>query len=152
MIVHAGLVARHAGGRWRGVLIKGASESGKSDLALRVLDMGFHLVADDRVALFVTKGRLFGRAPAPLADLLEVRGFGLMKVGSVPFAEVLLVVSCMGSGQLERLPRPQSISISGIQIPAIAIPALESSAPAKLCRALEVLGSAAQQDYDPAFP
>ena len=51
MIVHAGLVALRHGGLWRGALITGPSGSGKSDLALRCLEHGFRLVADDRVLL-----------------------------------------------------------------------------------------------------
>ena len=152
MIVHAGLVAKKFSGQWRGVLIEGPSESGKSDLALRVLNLGFRIVADDRVALFVAKGRLFGRAPAPLTGLLEVRGLGITWFDPVPFADVSLVVSCIKSGDAERLPRKKrSILIAGVRIPLAEIPALEASAPAKLCRAFEVLGSAAQQDYDAAF-
>ena len=50
-------------GGWRGALIEGPSGAGKSDLALRALDAGFRLVADDRVVVWTSGGRLFGRAP-----------------------------------------------------------------------------------------
>ena len=49
MIAHAGLLAQRIGGRWKGALIEGPSGAGKSDLALKALDAGFRLVADDRV-------------------------------------------------------------------------------------------------------
>ena len=58
MIRHAGLIARRMGGVWRGVLIEGPSGAGKSDLALRALDQGFRLVADDRVVVWTDAGRL----------------------------------------------------------------------------------------------
>ena len=45
MILHAGLVSTYLDGFWRGVLIEGPSGAGKSDLALRMLDQGFRLVA-----------------------------------------------------------------------------------------------------------
>ena len=48
---HAGLIALYDAGGWKGVLIEGASGSGKSDLALRCLGRGFRLVADDRTRL-----------------------------------------------------------------------------------------------------
>ena len=71
MILHAGLVARRQDGYWRGVLIEGASGAGKSDLALRALDHGFRLVADDRVVVWASGGALYGRAPDSLAYLGE---------------------------------------------------------------------------------
>ena len=61
MILHAGLVARRQDGYWRGVLIEGASGAGKSDLALRALDHGFRLVADDRVVVWASGGALYGQ-------------------------------------------------------------------------------------------
>lgn len=152
MIVHAGLLAKHDGGQWRGALIQGSSGGGKSDLALRALDVGFRLVADDRVRLFVAKGRVFGSVPSPLIDLLEMRGFGLVRVASLRLAEIRLVVSCVEHGAAERLPPPAKVSICGYQIPTVSLTALEPSAPAKLCHALRMLGSEAQQAYDPAFP
>ena len=65
----------------RGVLIEGASGSGKSSLALALIDRGAALVGDDGVALWVDDGRLMS-SPAPATrGLLEVRGLGLL-----PFA------------------------------------------------------------------
>lgn len=151
MIVHAGLVATLASGKWRGVLIEGPSGSGKSDLALRVLERGFRLVADDRVILFSCQGRLFGRAPAPLVGLLEIRKLGISRSNSLRYAEIGMIVSCVGTGDIERFPRPKTANFLGIEIPAASLSALEASAPAKLCHAVEALGSAAQQDYDAAF-
>ncbi len=78
MILHGGLIARRQNGFWRGALIEGASGSGKSDLALRAIDQGFRLVADDRVVVFPAGGRLYGRAPETLAGLIEVRGVGVI--------------------------------------------------------------------------
>ena len=69
MIRHAGLVALRWRGDWQGVLIEGPPGSGKSDLALRALTEGFRLVADDRVLLWTSGGRLWGRAPDVLAGL-----------------------------------------------------------------------------------
>ena len=87
-IRHAGLIARRIRGRWLGALIEGPSGAGKSDLALRALDRGFRLVADDRVLVWAADGRVFGRAPAPLRGLIEARGLGVIPVEPVAFAEI----------------------------------------------------------------
>ena len=133
MIIHAGLVAAFTRTGWRGVLIEGPAGAGKSDLAIRALDQGFRLVADDRVALWVSAGRLFGRAPETLAGLLEVRGLGVVDVAALPLAEVALVVRC---GTPERTPDPAFTELLGVSIPLIELDPREASAPAKLSRAL----------------
>jgi serine kinase of HPr protein (carbohydrate metabolism regulator) len=71
MIRHAGLVALRLDGLWRGALIEGPSGGGKSDLALRAIEAGFRLVADDRVVVWTSGGALFGRAPDPIRELIE---------------------------------------------------------------------------------
>ena len=133
MIRHGGLIALRLGQAWRGVLVEGAAGAGKSDLALRCLDGGFRLVADDRVALWVSGGRLFGRAPEALAGRLEIRGLDVVTVGALPLAEVALLARC---GAPERIPEPRSADILGIAVPLIELDPRESSAPAKLSRAL----------------
>ena len=133
VIRHAGLIAMRLSGPWRGVLIEGPSGAGKSDLALRCLDAGFRLVADDRVELFTAEGRLFGAPPAPLAGLIEVRGVGVLTVDPVPVAEVALVVRC---GTAERIPDADHVDILGVAVAALTLSPLEASAPAKLSRAL----------------
>ena len=63
-----------------GLLIRGPSGIGKSDLALRLIDKGARLVADDRVGLLVSDNHVIARAPATLAGLLEVRGLGMLAI------------------------------------------------------------------------
>jgi serine kinase of HPr protein (carbohydrate metabolism regulator) len=133
VIRHAGLVATRLSGTWKGVLIEGPSGAGKSDLALRLLDHGFSLVADDRVELWVSAGRLFGAAPQALSGRLEARGLDILRVPSLPLAEIVLVARC---GAPERLPDPQTTEILRLRLPLVEISATEASAPAKLSRAL----------------
>ncbi len=135
MIVHAGLIARRAGGHWRGVLIEGPSGCGKSDLALRALSAGFALVADDRVSLWISGGRLYGRAPATLAGAMEVRGLGVIAAPAVAMAQVALVAR---PGAPERIPEPRATEILGLALPLIELDLREASAPAKLSRALDL--------------
>jgi serine kinase of HPr protein (carbohydrate metabolism regulator) len=136
VIVHAGLLAQRLGGRWRGVLIRGPSGVGKSDLALRALDAGFRLVADDRVVLWASEGRLFGRAPAPLRGLMELRGYDVAPTPAIDFAEVALVLD---PGAAERIPTPDWAELMGVRAPRLTLPYREASAPAKLGRALAAL-------------
>ena len=133
MILHGGLIAVRTAGAWRGVLIEGPAGAGKSDLALRCLAEGFQLVADDRVALWTSAGRLFGRAPDTLVGRLEIRGLDVVSVPARPLAEVALTVRC---GAPERIPDPTFAEILGISVPLIELDPLEASAPAKLSRAL----------------
>ncbi|PVM89988.1 serine kinase [Caulobacter radicis] len=143
MIRHAGLVARRVGGLWRGVLIEGASGAGKSDLALRALEAGFRLVADDRVVTFVSEGRLYGRAPDPLRGLMEVRGFGIVPEPALPFAEITLLARCVDDpARIERLPPTRTERLLGLDLPAFELWPLEPAAPAKIARMLEHLGVA----------
>jgi serine kinase of HPr protein (carbohydrate metabolism regulator) len=138
-VVHAGLVARRQGGFWRGVLIEGPSGSGKSDLALRALSEGFHLVADDRVVLWVSGGRVFGRAPAALRGALEVRGLDVIRQPALAMSQVGLVVR---SGAPERIPQLQTVELLGIPTPLLELELRELSAPAKLSRALDLFDEA----------
>lgn len=144
MIRHAGLMAAREDGRWRGVLIEGPSGCGKSDLALRLLDHGFRLVADDRTLVWACEGRVFGRAPDRLAGLIEVRGLDVIAVPALHFCEVALVVRC---GPAERIPEADWEEVAGLSLPAITLPPLEASAPAKLRRALQHLGQVAEGAY-----
>jgi len=141
MIRHAGLVALRLGGLWRGALIEGPSGSGKSDLALRALSEGLSLVADDRVLLWISGGKLYGRAPDPLAGLLESRGLGVLAHTALPFSEVVLAVRCEASAEaVERFPEGETLDCLGIVLPVRPLWPFDPAGPAKLRRALEHLG------------
>jgi serine kinase of HPr protein (carbohydrate metabolism regulator) len=147
-IRHGGLLARRLRGAWTGVLIEGPSGSGKSDLALRALKVGFRLVADDRVIVFASGGGLFGRAPKVLAGLIEQRGLGIMADSPLPLARIALKVRCESEGAvIERLPDMAREFIQGIEIPVLSLSPFEFSAPAKLSRALDHLGARRRTAY-----
>ena len=141
MIRHAGLLALQVDGRWRGALIEGGAGRGKSDLALRALDHGLRLVADDRTRVFVSGGRLFGVAPKSLAGLIEVRGLGVVALASLPSAQIVLRVRCVATpDELERTPEAVSEPMLGVESPMIDLWPFEPSAPLKLILALRHLG------------
>ena len=133
MILHAGLIALRLAGAWRGVLIEGPSGSGKSDLALRSISEGFRLVADDRVVTWTSGGRLFGRAPDSLTDLLEARGVGVVAEPTLVMAEVSLVAR---AGTSDRMPNSAYVEILGLRLPLLSLQLGDISAPMKLKRAL----------------
>ena len=115
-----------------GVLIRGPSGSGKSDLALRLIDGGARLVADDQTALCLQDGRLEARAPATIAGLLEVRGLGILRLGPCESSVLALVVDLVSDDAIERLPEPQQEEILGIRLPRLALAPFQSSAAAKV--------------------
>lgn len=115
-----------------GVLLRGPSGSGKSDLALRMIDAGARLVADDRVELRVDRDRLMATAPAALAGLLEVRGVGIVPMPAAPEAEVGLVVDLVPRDAVERLPEEESADLLDRAVPRLALCPFDASTPAKL--------------------
>ena len=143
VILHGGLVALRRQGLWRGVLIEGPSGAGKSDLALRALDGGFRLVADDRTLVWTSGGALYGRAPDALAGLIEARGLGVLRETALPFAEIALLAECVpDAAAIERMPEPEREIIAGAAVAKLRIDPFEAAAPAKLRRAIEYLGAA----------
>ena len=100
--VHA--AAALVGGR--GVLIRGASGSGKSSLLLALLDRDPEavLIADDRVTVSVEGGRLLASTPEEIAGLMEIRGVGIVRQPHVSPAEISLVVDLLPLAECPRLP------------------------------------------------
>jgi len=122
-----------------GVLLRGPSGSGKSDLALRLIDQGARLVADDQTELRREGDALSMCAPHTIAGLLEVRGLGIVKVPAVARARLRLVVDLVPEVALERLPAPRSCALAGVRVPVLALAPFAASAPAKLRLALATL-------------
>jgi len=127
----------------KGVLLKGPSGSGKSDLALRLMAVGAELIGDDYITLSRTAGgRLVMIAPETIAGRIEVRNIGIMAVDFRPEAELDLVVNLIRKTairQLDRMADPQTIMLEGLDIAALDFYAFEVSAPEKLRAALKIL-------------
>ena len=137
--VHATSVALPEGG----VLLRGPSGSGKSDLALRLIDGGARLVADDQTELRRIGEAIEAAAPQTIAGRIEVRGLGILLVPSVASTRLELVVDLVSAGELERLPKRQNCSLLGCSLPLLALTPFEASAAAKLRLALRALAAAA---------
>jgi serine kinase of HPr protein (carbohydrate metabolism regulator) len=132
--LHASCVA--LGGR--AVLIAGASGSGKSDLALRLIDRGARLVSDDYTLLKRAGERLLASAPATIAGRIEIRGIGIAELEPQTDIPVCLLLDLDLAA--ERLPEARNRDLAGTAVPVVAISALEASAPVKVELALQRFG------------
>jgi HPr kinase/phosphorylase len=113
----------------RAVLIRGPAGSGKSRLALALIDAAkaglirfARLVADDRVELTVAHGRLLVSPPSSLAGLIEVRGVGIRRVVFETVAVAGLIVD-LAAADGERMPSSSArlAEISGVSLPRLPV-------------------------------
>jgi serine kinase of HPr protein (carbohydrate metabolism regulator) len=137
ILVHATAIAIDG----RAVLLRGPSGAGKSDLALRLIDAGARLVADDQVELRRAGGRVLVRAPAAIAGLMEVRGVGILQLEPLREAALAMCVDLVPSTEVERLPEIRCEDVLGLAVPSIALSPFEASAAAKLRFALHAFSA-----------
>ncbi|MCH8861489.1 MAG: HPr kinase/phosphatase C-terminal domain-containing protein [Proteobacteria bacterium] len=130
---HASCIA--LGGK--AVLIRGPSGSGKSDLALRLIDGGAELLADDYTLLTRDGEQLIAAPPDKIAGRIEVRGVGLVCMPSASDLPVALVIDLVGRDDVERLPAPRDTEIEGVRIPLLELWPFAASAAAKVRLVLE---------------
>jgi len=129
-----------------GVLILGEPGSGKSALALRLIDepgygisgvlLRSELIADDQVIVSRDQDRLTASAPAALRGKLEIRGLGIVTLVTPPSVPLALVVKLQDHAAIERLPDPAIFDILGMALPLVEIDGKTPSAPARLRAAL----------------
>ncbi|MCZ6861202.1 MAG: HPr kinase/phosphatase C-terminal domain-containing protein [Alphaproteobacteria bacterium] len=123
-----------------GVLLRGSSGSGKSDLALRLIDGGAFLVADDLTRLVREGEGLVALAPERLAGRIEARGLGIVAVPHIARAPLVLIVDLVAPEAIERLPEAITHNYLGLTVPLIRLNAFEASAPAKVRLAARHVG------------
>jgi HPr kinase/phosphorylase len=132
-----------------GVLILGAPGTGKSDLALRLIDepgfgvseslMRGKLISDDQVIVTRQKDKLIASAPSTIQGKLEIRGLGIVSLARRPSVHLLLVVRLQSHSAIERLPDHGTFDILGLALPLVEIDGNSPSAPARLRAALHWL-------------
>jgi serine kinase of HPr protein (carbohydrate metabolism regulator) len=133
--LHASTVALDG----RAVMISGPSGSGKSDLALRLLDRGFTLVSDDQTIVRKDKERVLAAAPPTIRGKLEVRGVGIVDIETIDDVPLALVVEL--TSDIQRLPDDsRERLVLDVKLPLISVDAMTASAPSKVALALERLG------------
>ena len=134
--LHASAVAAEG----RAVLITGPSGSGKSDLALRLLDRGFTLVSDDQTIVKRDGDRLLASPPPTIAGKLEIRGIGIVEMDNLTDMPVALIVE-LTVDEIQRLPDDsRKRPILGVSLPIVTIDAMTASAPSKVALALDRMG------------
>jgi serine kinase of HPr protein (carbohydrate metabolism regulator) len=131
-----------------GVLLRGDSGAGKSDLALRLVlgpplaaagGRAIALVADDQVLVETRGGCLVARAPGVLSGWIEARGLGIVEIPCRAEATLALVVDLVPREDVERLPEDRErCTIGGIGISRVALHAFDPSAALKVILALDM--------------
>jgi serine kinase of HPr protein (carbohydrate metabolism regulator) len=139
ILVHGTTVALEG----EGVLLRGPSGSGKSDLALRLIDGGALLVADDQTELTRADAGIVARSPAIIAGRMEVRGVGIVRVPAAPSAPLRLVIDLVEPDRVERLAETQFCEYLQCSLPLLALAPFEASTPAKIRLALASLVTSA---------
>jgi len=157
-IVHATLVARDGAG----VLLRGGSGAGKSDLALRLIGSGggWRLVSDDQVELRAVQYRavqdsavqdsavqdsavrsgVVGHGPAAIAGKLEARGLGIVELPAIPSAPIRLVIDLVARNAVPRMPEAgETVVLLGVPVPLLRLHAFDASTPQKIALGLERL-------------
>jgi serine kinase of HPr protein (carbohydrate metabolism regulator) len=119
------------------ILIRGASGTGKSRLALDLIlasrtgvIAATKLIGDDRVRLDTRNGRIWVSGVPELEGMLEIRGLGIRRCDFTAAADIALVVD-LAASDAERLPPPERLKtlISGVELPRIPVAAGENPLP-----------------------
>ncbi len=127
-IIHASCVSINN----KAILLIGDSGSGKSDLALRLIDGGAQLIADDYVDI-TSKGNMLTVAPPKqLEGLIEARGVEILTIPFIRDTELKLAVKLVKCDEVERLPEPQFFDCLEHKIPLLSLYAFDASTPAKI--------------------
>ena len=132
-----------------GVLLLGQPGSGKSDLALRLIDgagaglsgvvRSALLVADDQVLIRRSGSGLAASPPQALAGKLEIRGLGIAALPVERVVPLKLAVRLTPAADIERMPdlTQSRMDILGVSVPLVLLDPEKASAPARLRAALD---------------
>ena len=102
----------------KGVLILGASGSGKSSLAIACMSLGATLVGDDYVDIQLESDQIVAKRPPNISGLIEVPKIGILKCTHLEKTKIALAVD-MSKNETARLPRRRHIVLQNCEIPLI---------------------------------
>lgn len=111
-----------------GILIEGDSGSGKTSLALGLLDacisrkLSADLICDDQALLKNSDGNLLASAPDSISGLVELRGYGVRKMANKSECTIDLVARLVEDSEVDRMPEPMATKLSGVELPMIKLP------------------------------
>jgi HPr kinase/phosphorylase len=119
-----------------GLLIRGPSGSGKSDLVLRLLDeaSGASLVADDQVLISEVAGALIATAPVVLAGKLEIRGQGIITRPYLAQVKLTHIIDLVDQTEIARMPETSELQTSFMNLvfPRLKLDGKQASASARI--------------------
>ena len=121
-----------------GVLFRGPSGSGKSDLALRMINYGAQLVSDDQVCLTRRNDNIFMSSPPTIRNSMEVRGIGIVNTIAQKEAPLILVLNMSPNNAANRMPIWQLCTFLDIKVPAVEFAPFEISAHLKVKLAINL--------------
>lgn len=121
------------------VFIRGASGSGKSDLAFRLMACGAELIGDDQVELEKRQENIFAGAVDTIRGLMEVRGIGLLRYPEAAPAKLRLIVDLVARDAVPRMPQWDDMDIFGVKIPLVKLHAFDASVVDKVHAAMMVV-------------
>ncbi len=104
----------------KGILIEGKPGSGKSSLALSLIDRGAQLIGDDAIQLELRGPEIWASPPPNIAGLIEVRGLGLVEM---PMCEAPIHLILQLGPKPARMPETGTKSLLGALIPTLPIEA-----------------------------
>ena len=162
MCIHGGLLSIYG----KGVLIRGESGMGKSEIALELIKRGHLLVADDRVDCYRIHNKIVGKAPELLREMLEIRGIGVINVSRMfgvssvlPKAEINFQVNLepwKADQDYDRvgIEEKKHENILGIDVPKIVVPVREGRSMAVIIESavtnymLSVMGMDSAKEFE----
>lgn len=162
MCIHGGLLSIYG----KGVLIRGESGMGKSEIALELIKRGHLLVADDRVDCYRIHNKIVGKAPELMREMLEIRGIGVINVSRMfgvssvlPKAEINFQVNLepwKADQDYDRvgIEEKKHENILGIDIPKIVVPVREGRSMAVIIESavtnymLSVMGMDSAKEFE----
>ncbi len=123
-----------------GVLILGPAQSGKSSLALQLMAQGARLVSDDQTLVQSGAQGLVASAPAGLHGLLEIAGYGIVRLPPEQLATStllrLVVILVPLEEALERMPDETQHPVMGVKLPRLWLRPHDPTAVAKIMAVL----------------
>ncbi len=133
-IIHATAVAING----HGILLLGPSGSGKSDLAIRLIDRGARLISDDAVVVSSPDATPILKAAPNIEGLIEVRGVGICTIEAVSSAPLRMAIEL--ASEIERMPKENlTTKVAGFDVPLVKFRAFESSSAIKIEYALRTV-------------
>jgi HPr kinase/phosphorylase len=111
-----------------GILIEGEAGSGKTSLALGLVEaarargLDAHFVADDQALVELSGNSVVARTPAAIAGLAEVRGHGIVPVKHREACKIGLVVRLVPDESIERMPLAKTCDLLGVTLPVVNTP------------------------------